>query len=358
MKNSYIIAEAGVNHNGQIDLAKKLVDVAAEAGADAVKFQTFKAEKLVTKDAEQADYQKKNSAKVEAQFEMLKRLELDDKAHQDVYDHCQEKGIDFLSTPFDEESLNFLVHKFNMPVVKIASGEITNAPFLLDIARTRRDIILSTGMSTLEDIEKALQVLAYGLCVPEGHPSWQELRENFSQEKTQKVLQEKLRVLHCTTEYPAPFDEVNMLAMKKIQETFQVPVGYSDHTQGILAPVVAASLGACVIEKHFTLDRNMEGPDHKASLEPRELKEMVRQVRLVEKMLGAQEKMVTESELKNRSVARKSLILAREVSQGQPLKLSDFTAQRPGDGLSPMDVWDYIGTKAPRDFDKGERFEQ
>lgn len=327
-KKVFIIAEAGDNHNGDYDLALKLVDKAVEAGADCVKFQTFVTENVISKFAEKADYQKENTGEEESQYEMVKKLELSFEQFRMIKAYCDNKGIMFLSTPFDLDSIDFL-EELDIPFWKIPSGEITNLPYLEKIARTKKDIILSTGMSTMEEIGNALSVL----------------KENGAGEIT---------LLHCNTEYPTPFEDVNLRAMKTMEETFATKVGYSDHTVGIEVPVAAVAMGAAVIEKHFTLDKNMEGPDHKASLEPEELKAMVASIRNIEKALGASEKKPSPSEIKNINIARKSIVAKRAIKEGEVLTEENLYIKRPGDGISPMRWYEIIGTKAVKDFKEDE----
>ena len=331
MKHVIIIAEAGVNHNGSIDIAKKLVDKAAEAGVDYIKFQTFKSENLVTKTAKQAEYQKRNIGRdEEGQLAMLKRLELTHENHEILIDYCQQKGVKFFSTAFDMDSIDYL-HSLNMGLWKIPSGEITNYPYLRKIAQYHEPVILSTGMCELSDIEAALKViLQFG------------------------VQKEQITVLHCNTEYPTPFQDVNLKAMLEIEEKFGVKIGYSDHTRGIEVPIAAVALGATVIEKHFTLDRNMEGPDHKASLEPEELKAMVCAIRNIEQALGSGHKTISESERKNIEIARKSIVAACPIKAGELLTEDNLTVKRPGNGISPMCWNKVIGTIATKDFEEEE----
>jgi len=331
MSKIFIIAEAGVNHNGSMETAKKLVDAAAEAGADAVKFQTFKAEKLVCRNAKKAEYQMETTNKAESQFEMLKKLELTADMHKELISYCKEKGILFLSTPFDIDSLKFLV-QCGVELIKIPSGEITNYPYLREAGRTGKKVILSSGMSTLDEVREAVKVL----------------REYGSSEVT---------VLHCNTEYPTPYADVNLKAMLTLQDQLKIKAGYSDHTKGIEVPIAAAALGASVIEKHFTLDHNMEGPDHKASLEPDELKAMVRAVRNIEEALGNGEKKPSESEEKNISVARKSIVAQIDILEGEVFTEENLTAKRPGTGISPMRWNGIIGQKAKRNFSADELIE-
>ena len=331
MKKVFIIAEAGVNHNGSIELAKKLIDKAAEAGADAVKFQSFKAENLVTKTAKKAEYQETATGIAESQFQMIKKLELDYEKHGELINYCQEKGIMFLSSSFDLDSID-LLHKLELEIFKIPSGEITNLPYLRKIGKLKKKVILSTGMSTLGDIEQALKIL----------------RENGTDDIT---------VLHCNTEYPTPMKDVNLNAMNTIRDAFKVEVGYSDHTLGIEIPIAAVALGATIIEKHFTLDKTMEGPDHRASLEPNELKAMVTAIRNIENAMGDGVKELTESESKNIKIARKSIVASKNIKKGEIFTEENLTVKRPGDGISPMN-WDQVlGKIAKQDFKEDEKIE-
>lgn len=333
MNKVFIIAEAGVNHNGSVDIAKKMIDVAAVAGVDAVKFQTFKAEKVISRYAPKAEYQKATTGEADSQMEMVKALELDYNQHVDLLNYCREKGIPFLSTPFDLESID-LLNSLGLETFKIPSGEITNLPYLRKVGKLQKSIILSTGMAEMEEIEDALTEL-----VGAG------------------TAKEKITVLHCNTEYPTPYEDVNLLAMHSIKKAFGVNVGYSDHTLGIEVPIAAVALGAKVIEKHFTLDKTMSGPDHKASLEPEELSTMVRAIRNIEKALGDGIKRPSKSEIKNKPIARKSIVAAMEIKCGEPFNEENITAKRPGTGISPME-WDkVIGKKAIRDFREDELIE-
>jgi len=315
----FIIAEAGVNHNGDIEIAKKLVDVAFEAGADAIKFQTFNAETLVTKNAKQADYQTENIGKKESQFEMLKRLELKREYHQELFDYSTKKGIIFLSTPFSEGDVFFL-DEIGLPLFKIGSSDTNNLPFLRDVAVMGKPMIVSTGMSELNDVLEAVSII-------------------------RKSGNENMVVLHCTAQYPTPMNEVNLRAMLTIQEKCDVLIGYSDHTVGIEVPIAAVALGATVIEKHFTLDRNMEGPDHKASLEPNELKAMVGAIRNIEKALGSPNKKVSYVTMKVAEVAQKSLIAAHDIQAGKIIQKSDVVIKRPGAGIKPKQLEELVGKK-------------
>jgi len=308
MDHIFIIAEAGVNHNGSIETARKLVDVAAAGGADAVKFQTFKAENVVSRFAEKAAYQKEMTDAGESQLDMIRKLELGEAAHLDLINHCKQKNILFLSTPFDLDSID-LLERLNVPLWKIPSGEITNLPYLIKIAQTHKPVILSTGMSTLEEVRTAIAVL----------------RQHGAGEIT---------ALHCNTEYPTPYEDVNLNAMLTMRQELGIEVGYSDHTPGIEVPIAAAALGATVIEKHFTLDRNMEGPDHKASLEPDEFAAMVRAIRNIEKSMGTGEKKPSPSETKNIAITRKSIVAMRRIRKGEKLTEENITVKRPGNGVS------------------------
>lgn len=350
--HTYIIAEAGVNHNGSIDIARQLIDAAADAKVNAVKFQTFRADDLVSSNAPKAEYQMRTTDVSETQHEMLRKLELTPEAHEALIAHASSRGIEFLSTPFDSHSLNMLVQRFGMKIVKVPSGEITNGPFLIEIAKSAERVILSTGMSTLAEVEQALGWLAYGFITQRGAlPSPEVITDAYAATAGQTALRNRVSLLHCTTEYPAPFHEVNLKAMKTMAVAFGLPVGYSDHTTGVHIPVAAVALGARIIEKHFTLNREMPGPDHKASLEPNELKAMVAAIREVEKSLGDGIKIPTESEFRNRLMARKSLVVARDTAAGEALEL---VCKRPGSGYSPAEYWTHAGRPARRSYVAGE----
>lgn len=353
----YIIAEAGVNHNGSLELAKKLIDVAVDAGADAVKFQTFKADTLVSKKAEKADYQRQTTSADESQYEMIKKLELDEEAHRLLIDYCKKAGIQFLSTPFDLASVDLLARTFDLPCIKIPSGEITNGPLLLKIARTGKPVILSTGMSTLGEIEQALGVLAFGYLDEHRSPSMEAFQDAYRSSVGQEMLASHVRLLHCTTEYPAPFAEVNLRAMDTLRRAFGLPVGFSDHTPGIAVPIAAVARGAQIVEKHFTLDHNLPGPDHRASLEPKELQKMVCSIRQVETALGGAIKVPGPSEMKNLAVARKCLVAKRNIAVGEVFTEANITIKRPGNGISPLRFWEILGRKAIRDFATDEAIE-
>ena len=331
MEKVYIIAEAGDNHNGDFNTALKLVDVAKRTGADCVKFQTFVTEEIISKYAEMAEYQKKNTGKEESQFEMVKRLELSFDEFRKIKEYCDRVGIQFLSTPFDLKSVDFL-NELGVPFFKIPSGEITNYPYLIKIAHTGKPVVMSTGMCEPDEILAAINVL----------------EKNGSGEIT---------LLHCNTEYPTPLKDVNLYAMRTMKKMFGKKVGYSDHTKGIEVPVAAVALGACVIEKHFTLDKNMPGPDHKASLEPDELGRMVKNIRNIEIALGDGVKRVSESERKNIAIARKSIVARRNIQEGEILTEENLAVKRPGTGINPMQWMEVLGTRAVRDFKEDELIE-
>lgn len=326
-RKTLIIAEAGVNHNGSIEIAKKMIDVAALAGADLVKFQTFKAESLVIHSADKAEYQKESTSTNESQFNMIKKLELDQAAHEDLIKYCEHKGIRFLSTAFDHDSINLLT-ELNIPLYKIPSGEITNLPYLRHIGGMGKPIIMSTGMSTLDEVHDVLNILA-----------------GAGAEKN------KITILHCNTEYPTPMEDVNLKAMLTMKDELGVAVGYSDHTLGIEVPIAAVAMGACVIEKHFTLDRTLPGPDHAASLEPDELKAMVATIRNIEKAMGDGLKKPSLSEIKNIPIARKSIVAKKLIKKGEYFTENNLTVKRPGTGVSPME-WDkVIGKESQANFE-------
>lgn len=357
-KKVFIIAEAGVNHNGSLELAKELVDIAAESGADAVKFQTFKTEKIISRYAPKAEYQIKTTGELESQLEMVKKLELSSSQFLELAEYCLAKGIEFMSTPFDMDSVDFLAEELQVVRLKIGSGEITNAPLLLKAAKTAKPVILSTGMSTLGEIEMALGVLAFGyIDNGEGQPSIEAFKQAYISDKGQNALQEKVTLLHCTTEYPAPFNEVNLKVMETLRHAFALKVGYSDHTPGISIPIAAATLGAEVIEKHFTLDKNLPGPDHKASLEPGELTAMVHSIRQVEQAMGTGRKIPTVSEINTMIAARKSLTALKEIRQGEEYTEDNLGIKRPGNGLSPIYYWELLGRKAPKNYKADEMVE-
>lgn len=326
----FIIAEAGVNHNGSLEMAKKLIDIAKKAGADAVKFQTFKAERLVTSSAVKADYQIQNTVNNETQFEMIKKLELTEEAHFELFDYCKRKKIIFISTPFDLKSIDFL-NKLGLEIIKIGSGEITNLPYLRKIGSLKKQIIVSTGMSDMGEIEDALDIL-----IESG------------------TSKDNISILHCNTEYPTDYSDVNLMAMRTIKKAFNINVGYSDHTLGIEVAIAAVAMGASIIEKHITIDKNAKGPDHKASLEPEELIKLVRAIRNVEKSFGNGIKKPSKSEVKNIPIARKSIVASKKIKGGEMLSENNITVKRPGTGISPMEWDNIIGTIANKDYDEDD----
>lgn len=331
MSHTIIIAEAGVNHNGSVELAKKLIDVAELAGADYVKFQTFKSELCISETAKKADYQIENTGdEVETQLEMVKKLELSDQNHFELIEYCKGKSVKFLSTAFDFVSINFL-KEVGLDFFKIPSGEITNYPYLVKVAQLKLPIVMSTGMATMQEVEEAFNILL-----------------------EQGIPKDQITILHCNTEYPTPMSDVNLRAMNTIGEHLGVDIGYSDHTLGIEVPIAAVARGAKVIEKHFTLDRMMEGPDHQASLEPDELIQMVKSIRNIEQALGSTIKRPSASESKNRPIARKSIVALTAIKAGEHLSEENITVKRPGTGISPMKWLDVIGTKAEKDYSKDE----
>ncbi|MDE2495186.1 MAG: N-acetylneuraminate synthase [Alphaproteobacteria bacterium] len=354
-RKTYVIAEAGVNHNGSAELAMRLIDVAAEAGASAVKFQTFQASELASRSAKKAEYQLCTTDGAQSQLDMLRALELSEDLHEALVAHAAARGIRFLSTPFDLHSLRLLSQRFGLDTIKIPSGEITNAPFLIEIARVAKHVILSTGMSTISEIEGALGALAYGWTVPNGERPCQEaFVRAFSSNDGQKALRERVTLLHCTTEYPAPFGEVNLRAMDTLARAFGLRVGYSDHTPGIHVAIAAVACGAVLVEKHFTLDRDLPGPDHKASLEPEELRAMVSAIRDVESALGDGIKRPSPAEWKNRNIARKSLVALKAIGKGEVFSPENIGCKRPGLGLSPVLYWDILGTISTRAYGPDE----
>jgi len=353
--STYIIAEAGVNHNGSMDMARELVDVAADAGADAVKFQTFRAEALVSESAPKANYQLETTEAEETQSDMLRALELSPDQHRAIVDHCEKRDIQFLSTPFDTQSATFLVDTFDVPRIKVPSGEVTNGPLLLHIARLGRPVILSTGMCTLGEVEDALAVLAYGYSWEKESPSQTMLQHVLASEQGQQHLADNVTVLHCVTEYPAPVETVNLRVIDTLRQAFDLPVGLSDHTLGTAIPIAAVARGAVLVEKHFTLDRSLKGPDHRASLEPSALREMVEGIRDVEAALGQSRKVPIGPEWENRKTVRKSLVATAPIEKGETLTPENLGAKRPGNGISPMRYWEYLKQKAQVSLDANEQ---
>lgn len=353
-----IIAEAGVNHNGSDDLAYSLVDAAHQAGADIVKFQTFKAKNLVTEDAQQAEYQITNSGQKESQYSMLKRLELSYETHHKLVKYCNNLGIEFLSTAFDSESLSFLVDDLGLTRLKLPSGEITNAPLVLEHARTGCDLIVSTGMATLSEIEQVLSIIAFGYVNSNDNPTEEALQAAYFSEQGKRLLKEKVTLLHCTTEYPAPFKDINLNAMDTMKDAFKLAVGYSDHSEGIIVPVAAVAKGAILIEKHFTVDKSLPGPDHKASLDQQELKTMVDGIRTVEKVLGDGIKGPRPSEVKNKSVARKSLVAKSAIEVGELFSENNLTVMRPGSGINPNKYWYFLNKTSGKSYQAGDLIDE
>lgn len=344
MSRVYVIAEAGVNHNGSVERALEMIDAALAAGADAVKFQTFRSEQVISVHAPKAAYQKATTGADESQLDMVRALELDAAAHHQLVARCRERGIQFLSTPFDVPSVA-LLESLGVPLFKIPSGEITNPILLRAVAATAKPVIVSTGMATLPEVTRALEVLA---------DAWVGERGAAQTERGRALIRERVTVLHCTTEYPAPFDQVNLRAIATMATSLGVPIGYSDHTLGIAVSIAAVALGATVIEKHFTLDRTLPGPDHRASLEPDELAAMIRGIREIETALGSSEKGPTPAERANMAVARKSLVAARAIKRGERFTVDNLTAKRPGTGVSAIHYDDYLERVADRDYEADE----
>lgn len=347
-RRTFIIAEAGVNHNGELDIALRLVDAAADAGADCVKFQTFQADRLASAMAPKAAYQQATTGAEDSQLEMLKRLELSRSAHLKLMERCKERGLVFLSTPFDHLSLSFLVDDLRLQSIKLGSGELTNAPLLYAAGRTGKDLLVSTGMGTLAETEEALGAIACGALARA--PSRAAFAAALESAEGKELIARRVALLHCVTEYPSPVEESNLRAMETLRGAFGLRVGYSDHTSGVAVAIAAAALGAEVIEKHLTLDRTLPGPDHRASLEPGELRDLVLAIRQVEAALGDGVKAPRPSEMKNITVARKSLVAACAIKEGEPFTTENLTTKRPGNGRSPFELWDLLGKPATRNY--------
>ena len=355
MPKTIVIAEAGVNHNGDEAMARELIEVAAISGADVVKFQTFKVDSLATSRAPKAGYQKKNDGEEGSQVEMLRKLELDYDCFSRLSEHCGKKNIQFLSTAFDLSSAGFLVSNLNQNLLKIPSGEIVNGPYLLGHARFKKKIILSTGMATLAEIENALGVIAFGLLGDESiDPGRKAFQSAYSSLEGQRLLKRNVSLLHCTTEYPTPYKDANLRCIQTLASSFGLPTGFSDHTDGISMPIAAVALGATIIEKHFTLDRGLPGPDHKASLEPKDLASMVSGIRDVEAALGHGIKIPTSTELRNKVPARQSIVAIMDIAAGEYFTEQNIGTRRPGSGIQPFLYWDVIGKKALCDFNMFE----
>lgn len=350
IQRTFVIAEAGVNHNGDLKRALQLVDAAVAAGADAVKFQSYKTEALVAAAAPKADYQLQTTSSTESQFEMLKRLELSEANHTALYDHCRKGGIEFLSTPFDLGSLVLLSDKMGLQRLKLPSGELNNPQLLLAAGRTGKKLIVSTGMSYLSEVEAALGVIAFGMLGTKDRPSQAAFREAFRSQRGQDLLQAKVSILHCTTEYPAADADINLRAMDTLRAAFGLPVGLSDHSAGIAVPLAAVGRGASIIEKHFTLDRNLPGPDHRASLEPGELISLVKGIRAVEAALGSSLKAPVDVEMQNAPIAKKVIVAATKIAKGSPLTEQNITLKRLGKGASASLFFDVLGRTADRDY--------
>ena len=352
--STYIIAEAGVNHNGSLEMAKALAKVAKEAGANAVKYQTFRAENLVTIDAKQADYQIDNLGAATSQYEMLKQLELSFDEFRQLQAYCKSIHIEFLSTAFDVESLHFLVEDLQIQTLKVPSGELTNYPLLVEMAAYRLPLIISTGMATIEEIDEALSFIAYRLCHEEMTADIEVIQTFYETEEAKRALEQYVTLLHCTTAYPTPIDDVNLLSIDAMATHFQLPIGFSDHSEGILASIGAIAKGATVVEKHFTLSKALEGPDHVASLGPEELKQLIHHIRVMERLLGKKIKSPTPEELMNKEAARKSLVAKKTIQQGDRFTEQNVTVKRPGTGMEPKQYWQLLGKHATKTYEKDE----
>lgn len=349
-----VIAEAGVNHNGDADLAFQLIDVAVNAGANIVKFQTFKAESIASRHAPKAEYQLKSTDSTESQFDMLKRLELSDTIFKELQTYCHQKNIQFLSTAFDLPSLQFLIDTLGVQTLKVASGELTNAPLLLAHAKTKTKLIVSTGMATLGEIEEALCIIAFGLIADNVKPSQAAFMEAYLSKEGQAALKAHVSLLHCTSNYPALPESLNLNAMHTMKQAFGLHVGYSDHSQGVHVPAAAVALGASIIEKHYTLDKTLPGPDHLASLEPHELKTMIANIRDIEKAMGDGIKKPHISELNTQKVARKSLVAMTRLKKNECYTENNLTVKRPGTGIAPIHYWTFLEKRAVCDYDRDE----
>ena len=351
----FVIAEAGVNHNGDLDKAFALIDLAAECGADAVKFQTFRAERLATSRARTCSYQRTGAAHSESQQDMLRRLELDENAFRQLSRHCTDRGIEFMSTAFDPESLEFLVRETGLKRIKIPSGEMVNPILLCHAARSGLPMVLSTGLATLDEVEMALAVLAHGMVTPDGLPTRSEAFDAFRSDAGQAALAARVTVLHCVSDYPAPAADCNLRALRTMRDAFGIPVGFSDHSEGIAVSLAAVALGATVLEKHYTLDKSLPGPDHRASLDPGELRSLIDGIRIVRQSLGDGVKAPRPSEVENRTAIRGSLVAATPIAAGTPISLENVTVKRPGDGLEPMALLELLGRPARKNYDVDEQ---
>ena len=354
MTNVFVIAEIGVNHNGDINIAKKLINIAAKAGANAVKFQTFNTDKLVTKNAIKAPYQKKNAVIKETQYQMLKKLQLSPNDHFKLAKYCKLKKIEFLSTAFDKESFDFLSKEMKLNKFKIASSEINNAPLLLEFARKKKQLILSTGMSYISEIEKALGVIAFGL-LGKKMPSKKGFSKAYKSNNGKKLLKKYVTLLHCTSAYPTKTKEINLNCINSLKKKFQLRTGFSDHSSGIMASIIAVSMGATLIEKHITLDKNLPGPDHLASLNPVEFKQMISEIRNIKIMMGSSKKIPTANETRNKNVARKSIFASKKIKKDELFSEKNIAIKRPGNGKSPFEYWTIIGKRSKKKYEIDEK---
>ena len=357
MSPVFIIAEAGVNHNGDKRQAFELVDIAISCGADAIKFQTFVTENMVTKTASKASYQIDNNKKYESQYQMLKNLELPRSTYFEIQEYCKKRNIEFMSTAFDLSSLDFLINELSINRLKFPSGEINNAPLLLEHTRSGKPIIISTGMSTNQDIINALGVAAFGYLNLK-NPSIESFKKAYKSDEGQEIILQKVSLLHCTTEYPTVLENVNLNAMKEMMKNFGLSTGYSDHTEGFITAISAVAMGAKIIEKHITLDKNLDGPDHSASSEPEEFKLLIDSVRNVELLLGLREKNLTEMEIKNKMVSRKSIVAKTNIIAGDKFSYHNLTCKRPGNGIDPFRYWDLIGTIAKKTYQMDDQIDE
>jgi N-acetylneuraminate synthase len=354
-KRTFIIAEAGVNHNGSMKLAYELIEAALSAGADAVKFQSFIASAIVTADASKAEYQISNTGSSESQLKMLQSLELSQQQQRELHDYCKSKGIQFLSTPFDSASLQFLTNNLGLTTIKVGSGELTNAPFLFEVAKCADKIILSTGMSTTEEVSEALGVIALAMTTSkDATPTRTAMTAAFESVIGKNAIAERVTLLHCTTDYPTKPVDVNLNAMLTLRSRFNCQVGFSDHSVGVHLAVAAVAMGATIIEKHLTTSRTLPGPDHKASLEPDEFKILVNQIRELQDALGNGEKLPTKAEIQNKNIARRSIVAAKQIKTGEVFTKENIVIKRPGTGRSPIEYWSLLNTKATRDIAENE----
>ena len=357
MNETFLIAEVGVNHDGELNKALELIDIASEAGADAVKFQTFISEDLSSKHAKKAAYQLSNTNNNESQLDVLKKLELSNGDYESIVNRCWKKNIQFMSTAFDNKSLKFLTQQLKVKILKIPSGEITNAPFLLEHAKTGLDIILSSGMSSMKEVETALAYICFGYLNPNKVVNYEDVFDCYHSKEGKAILNDRVVILHCTSQYPAPLKDINLNALKTLKKEFGLKIGYSDHSLGYLVSSNAISLGAKVIEKHITLDKSLPGPDHSASLSPHEFEEFVKVMRETELFLGDGKKTITDSEKETKDVARKSIVASHLIKKGEIFTKENLTIKRPGTGISPTEIWNLYGEESPKEFNKDEIIE-